>query len=432
MARYLVFGVPATLALFALTLIALRFTQQGNLTLANLRREVARREAAEEQLRQAQKMEAVGRLTGGVAHDFNNLLTIVGGNLEMLKRRLTDPDPRVAAAIENAMTGVSRAAKLTHRLLAFSRQQPLEPVSVDIHQLVASMAELLRSTLGETIAIEAVLARGLWRAKVDPNELENAILNLAINARDAMPRGGKITLETANAHLDADHAQAHEQVSAGDYVMIAISDTGTGMTSEVMAKAFEPFFTTKPVGMGTGLGLSQVYGFIKQSGGHVALTSEVGRGTTVKLYLPKERKEAEEPRLKPAAASAPVATEAAAHKILVVEDDAMVRQFSVEVLEAVGHRVLAAADGPSALTLLRRHPDISLLFTDVVLGGAMDGRQLADESLKIRPTLKVLFTTGHTRHAIVHDGRLDEGVNLLGKPFSVAALTAKVQKILGD
>ncbi len=430
MAQHLIFGLPATLALLALSLLALRFTKQGNKTLKQLRLEVTRREAAEAQFRQAQKMEAVGRLTGGIAHDFNNLLTIVGGNIELLQRRLTNPEPRVVRAIDTALEGLARAAKLTHRLLAFSRQQPLEPVNVDVHKLIVGMSDLLRRALGETISLEIVLAGSLWRTHIDPNQLENTVLNLVLNARDAMPEGGKITIETSNIRLDDAYAAANDQVTPGQYVMVAVSDTGTGMTPEVMAKAFDPFFTTKPIGIGTGLGLSQVYGFIKQSEGHVKIYSEVGHGTTIKLYLPRlqgDTDRAEEPAIEQ---PSQVARTVPNQTVLVVEDDLLVRRFSVEVLEEAGYRVLAAEDGLRGLALLKEHPDIRMLFTDVVLGGEMNGRKLADEAVKVRPNLSVLFTTGYTHNAIVHHGRLDEGINFIGKPFTAAALIAKVEQIL--
>jgi signal transduction histidine kinase len=425
----MIFAIPATLMLMLLGLLAIRRTRNESEALGQLRAEVQLREAAEEQLRQAQKMEAVGRLTGGVAHDFNNLLTIVLGNLDILRRRLQDADPRVVQPIENARTGATRAATLTQRLLAFSRQQPLAPAAVDVNKLVARMSDLLRRTLGETIAIETVLAGGLWRAHVDSNQLESALLNLAVNARDAMPEGGSLTIETGNAYLDDAYASSRADVKAGQYVMIAVADTGAGMTADVIAKAFDPFFTTKPVGQGTGLGLSQVYGFVKQSNGHVAIYSEVNHGTIVKLYLPKLSNLAEE-ESEPISIDA--ATAAGEGTILVVEDDDMVRQLSVDALEEAGYTVLHAEDARRALMLLNAHPEIRLLFTDVVLTGGMNGRQLADEAVKIRSGLKVLFTTGYTHNAIVHHGRLDEGISFIGKPFSAAALAMKVKTVLAS
>jgi PAS domain S-box-containing protein len=390
-------------------------------------RDTTERRRIEEQLRQAQKMEAVGQLTGGVAHDFNNLLTVIIGNIENLQRYLPQREEaqRMIAAIMRAAT---RAATLTHRLLAFARRQPLEPRAVDINKLVASMSELLRRSLGETIVIETALAGGVWRTLADPNQLENALLNLAVNARDAMADGGKLTIETANAFLDEAYAAQHQDVAPGRYVMIALSDTGCGMSAETIEKAFEPFFTTKEVGQGTGLGLPQVYGFVKQSGGHVKIDSELGRGTTVKLYLP---------RLAAGAASSEVASEAksvpnarANEAILLVEDDEDVRQYSAEILRETGYRVLEAGDGAAALNALADEPGICLLFTDVGLPGGLNGRQLADEARRRRPDLKVLFTTGYTRNAIVHQGRREPGVALLLKPFTAAGLTTMVSEVL--
>lgn len=394
---------------------------------------IAEREMVEAQLRQAQKMEAVGRLTGGVAHDFNNLLTVITGNLDMLRRKVESVgDPRLVRNVDNAVEGARRAAQLTHRLLAFSRQSPLQPQIVDLNKIVGGMSELLRRTIGETISIETVLAGGLWRTEVDPNQLESAILNLAVNARDAMPEGGKLTLETSNAHLDELYsARTGGEVKAGQYVMVSVSDTGTGMTPDIRAKVFEPFFTTKPVGKGTGLGLAQVYGFARQSGGHAAIYSEPGEGATVKLYFPRVMQEAESPSASADSPARPNPAVAEGLTILVVEDEEMVRDFSVSILEDAGYRVLVAEDGPKALELLRAHRDeIALLFTDVVLSGPMNGRRVADEALKLRPDLKVLFTTGYTRNAIIHHGRLDEGIQLITKPFSAAGLTESIRRIL--
>jgi PAS domain S-box-containing protein len=390
-------------------------------------------ERAQEQLAQAQKMEGIGQLTGGVAHDFNNLLTVIIGNLESLQRALQAPVPdgdRLARSVENAMRGAQRAASLTQRLLAFSRRQPLDPKPVDAGRLVIGMSELLRRTLGEQVAIETVLAGGLWRVLADPNQLEIGILNLAVNARDAMPNGGKLTIETANAYLDEAYAAAQTEVVPGQYVVISISDTGSGMTKEVQAHAFEPFYTTKDIGHGTGLGLSQVYGFVKQSGGHVKLYSEAELGTTVKLYLP--RLLSEEAGVAAPATAAPVPRSAGAQTILVVEDDDDVRANTTGIVRELGYTVLEAPLAATALHLLERHPEIKLLFTDIGLPGGMNGRQLADAARKARPDLKVLFTTGYARNAIVHDGRLDLGVVLIPKPFTYAALAAKLADILDE
>jgi signal transduction histidine kinase/PAS domain-containing protein/ActR/RegA family two-component response regulator len=384
-------------------------------------------ESAQEALRQSQKMEAVGQLTGGIAHDFNNMLAVVSGSLELLARRIATDDVRARRYIEAAGDGARRAAVLTQRLLAFSRQQPLQPEAVDVNKLVAGMAALMKGSLGGSIRIETVLAGGIWRTHVDANQLENALLNLAVNARDAMPDGGKLTLETQNAHLDERYAALHGDVTAGQYVLIAVTDTGCGMSPEIIHRAFDPFFTTKEVGKGTGLGLSQVYGFVKQSGGHIKIYSERGQGTTMKVYL----------RRLPESAVQAVADETAhdvalsrRHElILVVEDEPAVRQFSVDALSELGYEVIAADGGSAALQLLAKHADIALMFTDIVMP-ELNGRRLTDAALQLRPDLKVLFTTGYTRNAVVHNGVLDSGVELLGKPFTLEALAAKVREIL--
>jgi PAS domain S-box-containing protein len=381
----------------------------------------------EEALRQSQKMEAVGQLTGGVAHDFNNLLQVIIGNLETLQRNLPTESPRLQRAIRHAMNGAQRAASLTQRLLAFSRRQALDPKPIDVNILVNGLSEMIHRTLGETIAVETVLGAGLWRVEADPGELEAAVLNLAVNARDAMPGGGRLTLETSNAYIDEAYVAAHSEVVAGQYVVISVTDTGVGMDAQTLAQAFEPFFTTKPVGKGTGLGLSQVYGFVKQSGGHVKIYSEVSQGTTVKIYLPRLPGEV-------AADSGPeeaLNPEAGQEEtILVVEDDDDVRVYSVESLRELGYRVLEAHDGPSALRLLDRQPRVDLLFTDVVLPSGMTGAQVAAQARAIRPSLKVLFTTGYARNAIIHHGRLDKGVQLIVKPYSFSDLAAKVRDVL--
>ena len=381
----------------------------------------------EEALRQSQKMEAVGQLTGGIAHDFNNLLQVIIGNLEALQRNLPESSPRLQRAAGNAMAGAQRAASLTQRLLAFSRRQPLNPRPVDPNALVGSMSDLLHRTLGETIAVETVRGAGVWRIEVDPTGLEAAILNLAVNARDAMPDGGRLTIETANAYLDEAYVRSHSELVPGQYVVISMSDTGIGMDEETIAQAFEPFFTTKPVGQGTGLGLSQVYGFVKQSGGHLKIYSEPGEGTTIKIYLPRHDS-AEEDEVDSAPQIAPEGSPT--ETVLVVEDDADVRQQSVEALGELGYRVLQAADGPTALRLLRRETHVDLLFTDVVLPAGMTGAQVAAEAREIQPGIKVLFTTGYARNAIVHNGRLDPGVQLITKPYSFADLAAKIRDVL--
>ena len=398
-----------------------------------LRQEAAERERAEEALRQAQKMETIGQLTGGVAHDFNNLLTVIMGSLDALQRQLAQGTPdgaRLRRSLENAQRGSQRAAALTQRLLAFSRRQPLQPKLVDVNRLVANMSDLLRRTLGEQIGIETVLAGGLWRVHADPNQLESAILNLAINARDAMPGGGRLTIETANTHLDEHYATLQAEVAPGQYVLIAVSDTGTGMDRATLGKAFEPFFTTKDVGQGTGLGLSQVYGFVKQSGGHVKLYSEVSEGTTVKIYLPRL---VGADSVEEVVESLPAVPRGDRHEIvLVVEDDEDVRTHSVETLSELGYRVIDAPNGAAALAILQSDRKIDLLFTDVGLPGGMNGRQLADAARLIRPDLKVLFTTGYARNAIVHDGRLDPGVHLITKPYTYGALAHRLVEILDE
>jgi len=390
---------------------------------------IAEREQAEEALRQSQKMETLGQLTGGVAHDFNNLLQIVSGNLDLLRRNLPEDNPRLRRAAENAQRGAERAAVLTQRLLAFSRRQPLAPKRVDPNKLVAGMSELLHRTLGETTEVETVLAPRLWAVEVDPHQLENALLNLAVNARDAMADGGKLTIETSNIHLDHSYVVQNAEVVPGQYVQICVTDTGAGMNEETAARAFEPFFTTKEVGKGTGLGLSMVYGFVKQSGGHLKIYSELGEGTTVKIYLP--RLIGEGPSV---VEQAPEATPAAVkdETILVCEDDADVRDFTVEVLRELGYKVLEAEDGPAALRILKQDERVDLLFTDVVLPSGMTGEVLAKQAQELRPGLKVLFTTGYARNAIVHQGRLDSGVELITKPFGYADLAARVRDIIDD
>ena len=405
---------------------AIRDASGRLLGFAKVTRDITEKKAAEEQLRQAQKMEAVGQLTGGVAHDFNNLLTVIMGNLENLDRILP-PAPSTQRIIAAALRAASRAAMLTHRLLAFSRRQPLTPEVLSANKLVAGISELLRRTLGESILIETVLAGGLWPTLADGNQLENALINLAINARDAMPEGGKLMIETANTHLDEAYARMHEEVEPGQYVGIFVTDTGVGMARETVAHAFEPFFTTKEIGQGTGLGLSQVYGFIKQSGGHVKIYSEVGEGTTVKLYLPRHRGAENVIDERPEAYQLP---RGRSELVLVVEDDPDVRDYTVEMVGDLGYSVLSAPDGASALRLLDTHRQVSLLFTDVGLPGGMNGRQLAEQALQRQPRLKVLYTTGYARNAIVNQGRLDPAVEVVFKPFTYSDLATKIRHVL--
>jgi two-component system, NtrC family, sensor kinase len=417
MAGHLVFGVPATIFFVVLILLAMRTTSE-------LDAEAERREAAEASLRQSQKMEAVGQLTGGVAHDFNNLLTIILGNLELALRQAPEGRPRTL--LTRVHRAAERAAELTKRLLAFSRNQPLDPRPIDANRLVADMSDLLGRTLGENISIETIRGGGLWPTEADRAELESALLNLAINARDAMQAGGKLTIETGNASLDEAYCATADGVKPGQYVMIAISDTGVGMSRELIGKAFDPFFTTKPAGSGTGLGLSQVDGFVRQSGGHVRIYSEVGEGTTVKIYLPRSFAGSRPPA---GEARPPESPKGSLETVLVLEDDAEVRSFVTDTLRGLNYRVLEAADGDGALVLVRQTERIDLLLTDVVMPG-MNGRVLGDAAKQHRPGLKVLYMTGYSRNAIVHQGRLDPGVSLIQKPFSETALASRVHGLL--
>ena len=433
MGSHLIFGIPATLALFGTSLMALRRTERAEVAHAQLVQEVERRELTERALRQSQKMEAVGRLTGGIAHDFNNLLTAILGNVDLALRRIPDSDDRVRRLLNSARQASERAAILVQRLLAYSRQHPLEVKAVDVNKLVQGMSELLRRTIGEAITVETNLAPGLGKAAIDPNQLENALLNLAINARDAMPDGGRLTIETTNTYLDDDYVIEHAgDVARGQYTLIAIADTGSGMTREVLDRAFEPFFTTKPTGAGTGLGLSMVYGFVKQSGGHIKISSEPGKGTSIKLYFPRVADNIGLPEWEPLGVEEPQAEDTGdlGDTILLVEDDEEVNRFSAEVLRDEGYNVIATHDARSALRLLDANPGIKLLFTDVILPGGMNGRQLSDEALRRRPDLKVLYATGYTRDAIMHQGRIDADVDLLNKPFTHELLTRKVRQIL--
>jgi PAS domain S-box-containing protein len=381
--------------------------------------------SAEQQLRQAQKMEAIGQLTGGIAHDFNNMLAVIMGALNLMQRKLGRGETDVSRYMEGALEGARRAASLTSRLLAFSRQQQLAPEQIDANRLVQGMTDLLTRTLGEAIRVETVLSAGLWRTLADANQLESAILNLAVNARDAMEDGGRLTIETANAHID-DAYGAEYAISPGQYVLVAVTDTGVGMTAEIIAKAFDPFFTTKEVGKGTGLGLSQVFGFIRQSGGHVKIYSEPGVGTTVKVYLPRSYAESDPvERRTVMGAVAPGSGEV----VLVVEDEERVRAYSCDTLRELGYSVVEARTPGEALRIIEAGHPVSLLFTDVVMPD-MNGRQLADRAHKLRPDLKVLYTTGYTRNAVVHNGVLDPGTNFLPKPFTIDQLALKVRQAL--
>lgn len=387
--------------------------------------DVTNQRELENRLRQAQKLEAVGQLTGGVAHDFNNLLTVILGNAEMLADGLGDHEEMRRLADMTVMAA-ERGAELTNRLLAFSRKQALQPQVVDVGALIHDMESLLRRTLPESIDIRLVQSGRLWRAEIDPNQLEAALLNVTLNARDAMPGGGHLTIEMTNAVLDDDYAADEQELVPGQYVMIAVTDTGHGMPVDVLRQVFEPFFTTKEVGKGTGLGLSMVYGFVKQTGGHIRVYSEPGEGTCVRLYFPRSYELDVQPRF---AAGGPAIT-GGTETILAVEDDAMVREHLVARLDGLGYKVSAAETGPQAIALLEEMPDLDLLLTDIVLPGGMNGRALADAALALRPDLKVLFTSGYSENAIVHHGRLDLGVELLSKPYRREQLAEKVRKVL--
>jgi PAS domain S-box-containing protein len=388
---------------------------------------------AQERLALAQRMEAVGQLSGGIAHDFNNLLMIILGNLETAEqaaKSLAGPTlQRLQRALANIGRGAQRASALTSRLLAFSRRQPLDPKPLDVNRFVTNIVEFIQRTLGEGVKVEAVGAAGLWPIEVDQAQLETAIVNLAINARDAMPDGGQLTIEATNTFIDGDYARKNPEISPGQYVAICVTDTGQGMTEEVASRAFEPFFTTKEIGQGTGLGLSQVYGFVKQSKGHVKIYSELGQGTTVKIYLPRlsggaelESETVDPERL--------ADTAEAGDAILVVEDDFLVRSYIVETLRDLGYYVIAAADAVGALGFLDQPGiRIDLMITDVVMTG-MNGRELAERAKTVRPTLKILYMTGYSRNAIIHQGRIDAGVELIQKPVGKAELSFRIRNLL--
>lgn len=416
MASHLVFGIPATLVLFTLVLLAMRRTRA-------LYAEAERRDMAEQALRQSQKMEAVGQLTGGVAHDFNNLLTIIIGNLGIAKRGVVEA--RAERALNNALVGAERAAQLTQRLLAFSRRQPLNPRALDINKLIVAISDLLTRTLGENIELETISGAGLWNVEVDASEMESTLLNLALNARDAMPTGGKLTIETSNAYLDDEYCREHEGILPGQYILVAITDSGAGMSAETIDRAFEPFFTTKEAGKGTGLGLSQVYGFMKQSGGHVKIYSESGEGTTIKLYLP--RREGNE--LVISGDDDLNSERGGGETILIVEDDDGVRQYASEILRDLNYQIIEAKDSATALRLLDADKKFDLLLTDVVLPGK-NGRELANEVERRRPGTKIIFMTGYSRNAIVHHGRLDPGIELIPKPLTERVLARKIRQVL--
>jgi PAS domain S-box-containing protein len=411
-----------------------KFDVDGRIFFTAILRDVSARQQEQALLYQAQKMETVGQLTGGIAHDFNNLLLVIGGTLEMLQDELSGR-PTAQSLISMALMATERGARLNQQLLAFARKQPLVPVVVDINVLIREEAELLRRSLGEHFEVGMVLGGGLWRATVDKGQLQNALLNLAVNARDAMPEGGKVTIETSNAHLDRSYAAQHHDVPAGQYVLIAVSDTGHGMSREVQARAFEPFFTTKGLGQGTGLGLSMIYGFVKQSGGHLKLYSEVEHGTTVKIYLPRAHPDVVAaagwgPTLDAGTVGSPAGFVGGSETILVVEDDPEVRVYVTGVLRSFGYNVIAVEDGPAVLSALVTVKSLDLLFTDVVLPHGMNGKQVSAAVLERFPDAAVVFTSGYTKNAIVHNGRVDDETWLLSKPYSRQELGKTVRSLL--
>jgi len=400
--------------------------ENGNIQWDGIALDITDHKAAERQLQQAVKMEAVGQLTGGMAHDFNNLLTVILANAAILSDELAD-NPQLQPLAELACKAAERGAELTRSLLAFSRRQPLEPRAVDVTKLVAGMDELLKRSLGEQIEIKCVMAPNLWSALVDPVRLESAILNLAINARDAMIAGGELTIETANAEIDATSNAAQDAVTPGQYVVVSVSDSGEGMSPEIIARAFEPFFSTKDVGKGTGLGLSTIFGFVKQSNGHIGVSSEVGTGTTIKLYLPRapDASAADMP-----AACAPHTEPHGMETILLVEDDELVRTHVEALLRHLGYEVVSAQNGVAALAIIERGDKFDVLFTDMVMPGGMSGRDLVEKAGTLRPNLKVLYTSGYTENAAVNNGQLDPGVQFLHKPYRRQDLAQKLRALL--
>jgi signal transduction histidine kinase len=433
-----ILGALAMLGLFGLGIYTVvtayrqvRRIEGANLALtesnSELHAQIQLRQRVESQLHQSQKMEAIGQLTGGVAHDFNNMLAVIIGSLNLLARKAARGETNLTQFIDAALDGARRAGLLTQQLLAFARRQPLAPEPLEPNKLVSGLSEMLRRTLGENIGFETVIAGGIWPIKADRGQLEAALLNLAVNARDAMAGGGTLTIETANAYLDETYALNHPEVAAGQYVMISVTDTGTGMTPEIVAKAFDPFFTTKPTGAGTGLGLSQVYGFVKQSLGHIKIYTEVGKGTSIKVYLP--RYVGDVPVASPEATQQRRVNAKPGESILVVEDDERVRQTLVESLRELGYHVVHATDAGAAVARLEEGGEFTLLFTDIIMPGRT-GKQLADE-VKVRwPAIKVLYTTGYSRNAIVHNGVLDAGVQVITKPYTIEQLAAKLREVL--
>ncbi len=403
---------------------AMAVSLEGGTAIMTMGRDMTERRRLEDQLRQAQKMEAIGQLTGGIAHDFNNLLGIVIGNLDIV---LEDTDPQSAQAkhIGEALNGAVHGAELTHRLLAFARQQSLEPKVFSLNEMLAAAAAMLKRTLGETIVVRVEASDDLWPAYADPSQVQDAVINLAINARDAMPHGGTITIETANIHLDEDYARKNAGASPGDYAMLAVTDTGTGMSPEVIEHAFEPFFTTKALGMGTGLGLSMVYGFANQSGGHLKIYSELGHGTSVKLYLPRSGESSK--ALKPAALG-PGRLPGGSETVLIAEDNGNLRKIAVGQLTKLGYRILEAVDGESAVVILQGSERIDLLFSDIVMTGRMTGYDLVREARRLRPGIRVLLTTGYAERAVAD--RVEGGASLLLKPYRSRDLALKVRSTL--
>jgi signal transduction histidine kinase/CheY-like chemotaxis protein len=390
-------------------------------------RDITERRQLEEQLRQSQKMEAVGQLTGGIAHDFNNLLTVILGCSEFIGEEAKE-NPRLSKMAQMILEAAQRGADLTHRMLAFARRQALQPKPADVNRMVANMESILRRTLSADIGLEVIQSREDCTALVDLTQLESALLNLCVNARDAMPGGGKLIIETGMTELDSDYAEQNADVTPGQYILIAVSDTGCGISPENLDRVFDPFFTTKEVGKGTGLGLSMVYGFIKQSQGHVKIYSEPGYGTSVKLYLPKSDQKSEPSNQEETL----IADLHGSEIILLVEDNEPVREFAKAQLLYLGYRVLEAANGKDALAILREHPDIDLLFTDVVMPGGLNGRELANEARKLYPELKVLFCSGYAESAILHLGLLNEHVQLLNKPYSRLQLARRIRGMLAE
>jgi signal transduction histidine kinase len=422
-------GLGAALLAIGVWLTVLAF--QNARDIERRRREVEERLGAEllqtqAALAQTQKMEALGQLTGGVAHDFNNVLHVITNAVSLLQLRLRGADAEMGQYVEMIKRNTERAASTTARLLAFSRQQALDPKPTDLNKVVAGITELLAHLIGENVAMETVLGGGLWPVTIDRNQLETAIVNLAVNARDAMPESGKLTIETSNTFLDEAYAQLHAEVTPGQYAMIAVSDTGAGMARDILTRAFDPFFTTKESGQGTGLGLSQVFGFVKQSGGHVKIYSELGHGSTVKMYFPRLIGA----HVEQTADIGVIAHAGSGESILLVEDNDDVRAFTAEVLRQLGYRVTTASDGKGALTALEQLGVFDLLFTDVGLPLGMNGRELAEEAKRRWPHVRVLYTTGYARNSIIHHGRLDPGVELLLKPFTQSSLAAKVRRVL--